>query len=66
MGICVVIGLGAVWSVLHITVEPILIILGIGLGLVFGVAQCEKTIKTSKLINIYLSSCEFETLHQRV
>ena len=44
MGICVVIGLSAVWSVLHITVEPILIILGIGLGLIVSVTQCEKTI----------------------
>ena len=44
MGICVVICVGAVWSALHITVKPILIVLGIGLSLVLGVAQCEKTI----------------------
>ena len=37
-------GLGAVWSALHITVEPIIIIVGLGLGIVLVVVQCEQTI----------------------
>ena len=39
-----VIFLGAVLSVLHIIVEPIIIVLVIAIVLILGVAQCENTI----------------------
>ena len=40
-------GLSALWSVLHITLEPITIV--VGLGIVLGVVQCEKTISDINL-----------------
>ena len=45
MGIYVVICLSAVWSVLHIKVEPMIIVLALAIILVLGVTQCENTIK---------------------
>ena len=41
-------GLGAVGSALHITVEPIIIVVGLSLSVVFTVVQCEQTIKRFK------------------
>ena len=37
-------GLSAVRSVLHFTVEPIIVIVSLVLGIVLDVVQCEQTI----------------------
>ena len=52
MGICVVICLGVVWSVLHIIVEPIIIVLILTIILVLGVAQCENTIRPQRQLQV--------------
>ena len=39
-------GLRPVWSVLHITAEPLIIV--VSLGIIFGVVQCEQTISWRK------------------
>ena len=38
-------GLGVVWSALHSTVEPIIIVVGLGLTIILGVVQYEHTIR---------------------
>ena len=68
MEICVVICLGAVWSALHIIVEPIIIVLIMAIILVLGVAQCENTINVNfssaiktALVTRVTRMCSFST-----
>ena len=44
VGVCVGIGVGSVWTVLHITVEPIVVSDVVGNGDGDGIGQCEHTI----------------------